>query len=129
MSEFNGNAPGLITLARKMGLTALAALHNRGHLFLVELQEEKHRAIELLIWAMTAFFMAIMFVAVLTATIIWLVPSEYRIYAAGGFCILYLAGAVFALLNLKGLTKACPPPFSDSIAEVRKDREWLESLR
>ncbi len=129
MSEPNGKPPSLIDLGRKAALTGLSALHNRGELFLVELEEEKCRALELLIWAMAACFLGMMFVAVLTATIIWLFPSDLRIYAAGGFCVLYLAGVVLAVLNLKALAKTSPPPFSDSIAEVRKDREWLESLR
>ncbi len=129
MTESDSNTPGLISLVRKATLTALASLQNRGELFVVELQEEKNLAIELLIWALAACFLAMMFAVVLTVTLIWLFPEDLRIYAAGGFCILYLVGAVLALLNLKALMKHSTPPFPDSIAEVKKDREWLESLK
>lgn len=129
MSESDSNPPGLISLLRKAALTGLAALHNRGELFFLELQEEKNRAIESLIWAMAACFMGMMFLVVLTATLVWLFPEDLRIYAAGGFCVLYLAGAILTLLNLKALIKNSLPPFSDTMAEAGKDREWLESLK
>lgn len=129
MNEPDTNPPNLISLIRKAALTGLAALQNRGELFFAELQEEKNRAIESLIWAVAACFLGMMFILVLTATIIWLFPEDLRIYAAGGFCLIYLAGTVLTLLNLKALIKNSLPPFSDSIAEARKDREWLESLK
>jgi uncharacterized membrane protein YqjE len=129
MNEPDTNPPNLISLIRKAALTGVAALQNRGELFIVELQEEKNRAIESLIWTAVAGFLGIMFVLVLTATIIWLFPEDLRIYAAGGFCLIYLVGAVLALLNLKALIKNSLPPFSDSISEISKDREWLESLK
>lgn len=129
MSTSDSNSPGLLDLVRKAALTGLAALQNRGELFVVELQEEKNLAIESLIWALAACFMVMMFVVVLTITIIWLFREDLRIYAAGGFCVLYLAGAILTLLNLKALIKHSVPPFPHSIEEVKKDREWLESLK
>jgi len=129
MNEPESNPPNLIGLLRKAALTGVAALHNRGELFFVELQEEKNRAVESLIWAVAACFLGIIFLLVLTATIIWLFPPDLRVYVAGGFSLLYLLGTVLALLNLKALIKNSSPPFSDSIAEFRKDREWLESLK
>jgi uncharacterized membrane protein YqjE len=129
MIESAASPPGIFTLLRKLGLTGLSALENRSELLLVELQEEKNRTIELLIWAAAVCFLGMMFVVVLTGTIIFLFPAEWRIYAAGGFCLLYLAGTIFTLLNLKALVKSAAVPFADTIAEVKKDRQWLESLK
>jgi uncharacterized membrane protein YqjE len=70
-----------------------------------------------------------MFLVVATGTVIFLFPEGARIYAAMGFCVLYLAGAVLTLLNLKALAKGASTPFADSIAEIKKDAEWLESLK
>lgn len=109
--------------------TLLSALHTRGELFVTELEEEKTRVVELLIWAMAAGFLGMMFLALFTGVIIFLFPHDLRIYAAIGFCVLYLAGAIFALLNLKALIKSGPPPFSDTINELKKDRACLESSR
>jgi uncharacterized membrane protein YqjE len=129
MIETASNPPGISGLLRKLGLTGLAALQNRGELFLAELQDEKNKAIELFIWAAAVCFLGIMFVVVLTGTIIFLFPPDSRIYAAGGFCVLYLLGAVLALLNLKAMVKSAALPFSDTVEEVKKDRAWLESLK
>src|SRR5579883_2985261 len=109
------NPPGIMTLLRRMALTAYGALHNRGELLLVELQEEKNRVIELLIWVGVICFMAFMFMVVLTATIIFLFSPENRVYAAGAFAFLYLVGCILGLLNLKALMKSAALPFSETI--------------
>jgi uncharacterized membrane protein YqjE len=121
--------PGIAALARQMLATALSALHTRGELFITELEEEKTRVVELLIWAMAAGFLGMMFLALLTGVVIFLFPRDLRIYAGAGFCLLYLAGAIVALLNLKALIKTGPPPFNDTINELKKDRACLESSR
>jgi uncharacterized membrane protein YqjE len=121
--------PGFFGLVRKLALTSLSALENRGELFLVELQEEKNKIIEMFIWVAAVCFLGFMFVVVLTATVILLFPPDLRVYVAGGFCLLYLVGAVLSLLNLKALIKSATLPFQETISEVKKDRQWLESLK
>jgi uncharacterized membrane protein YqjE len=129
MTEPGSNPPGLPGLFRKVVLTGVAALRNRGELFLVEFEEEKVRVIELLIWTAIAGFLGMMFLVVLTGTVIFLFPVGWRIYAAMGFCLLYLAAAIFAVLNLRALWRSTPPAFSETLAEVKKDTEWLDSLK
>ena len=128
MTDGEPSPPGLAELARKLVRTGALALANRGRLFQVELQEETNRVVELFIWAVAVCMLGMMFALVLTATVLLLVREGWRIYAAIGFCLLYLAGAVFALLNLKALVKEAPLPFSDTMAETKKDLEWFESL-
>lgn len=123
------NPPGIISLLRKAAMTGFGVLHNRTELFLVELQEEKNRVLELAIWIGLALFLGFMFMVVLTATIIFLFSPERRVYAAGAFAFLYFVGMVLALLNLKALVKRVSLPFSDSIEEFKKDRKWLDSLK
>ena len=132
MSADNGNPPnppGLIHLFRKIGMTGFAALQNRAELVAVELREENLRVVELFIWGLATCFLGMLFLLVVTGTIIFLFPEGARIYAALGFCVLYLAGAVLALLNLKALAKSASTPFSNTIDELKKDSEWLESLK
>lgn len=133
MSADNGNPPnppGLLSLFRKIGITGFSALQNRAELLALELREENLRIVELFIWGLAACFLGLMFLVVGTFTVIFfLCPEGMRIYAALGFSILYLVGAVLALLNLKALAKSASTPFSDSIGEIKKDAEWLESLK
>jgi len=128
-TETDSAATGITALGRQMLGTVLSMLHTRGELFLTELEEEKTRVVELLIWTMAAGFLGMMFLALFTAVVIFIFPEELRIYAVGGFCVLYLAGAVFALLNLKALIKNGPPPFSATVNEIKKDRACIESSR
>jgi uncharacterized membrane protein YqjE len=81
------------------------------------------------IWIALICFAVILFAVVLTATIILLVPDESRVYAAGGFALFYLVVTVLGLLNLKALVKSAALPFTSTIDEVKKDRQWLESLK
>ena len=120
---------GITALGRRMLGTVLSALHTRGELFLVELEEEKTRVVELLIWAMAAGFLGMMFLALFTTVVILLFSPELRLYAAAGFCLLYLAGAIFAFMNLRSLLKNGPQPFSETLNEIKKDRACLESSR
>jgi uncharacterized membrane protein YqjE len=126
MDDNNNHPPTLITLARRVGRTGLGLLQNRGELLLLELQEEKGRAIGLLIAAFGLFFAAMMAVLLITATVIFIVPEAARIYVAGGFALLYVVGAVFAYIAIKSGLKRVP--FGQTLTELRKDRAWLETL-
>lgn len=125
--DSEANPPGLLKQVKAIFATCFSTLETRGELFILEMEEEKTRFIELLIWAMAVGFLSMMFLALLTMGIIILLPNGWRIYAVGGFCLLYLAGAILALLNLKALLKHGPRPFSGSISEMKKDRAWLDS--
>ena len=126
MSENNHPTPELATLTRKIIQTGLGALGNRGELLAVEWQEEKARLVALLLWGLSFLLLGILTIGLLTATVIFLFPPEHRIYVAAGFAVIYLAGAIVALVIVKSLLKQ--EPFGESIAQVRKDRLWVQSL-
>ena len=118
--------PGVVPLLRKIAGTGLGALKNRGELLLLELQEEKERLIVAFVWSAALLFFAFMGLLLLTATIIFLFPEAYRLWAAVGFTVLYLGGAVASVFIIKSVLKHVP--FAESIEQVRKDGEWLETL-
>lgn len=125
--EANGHGPGVGRLVQRLTSSTVGALHNRLELLLVELQEEKGRLIEAVLVGVGLLFAVLLFLVTLTATVIFLFPEEYRIYALGGFTGLYLAGLITGALILKGLFKH--KPFAESIRQVKKDAEWIESLK
>lgn len=127
MTETENGAPSVTRLTRKTLTTALGALENRAELFMVELQEERGRTINLIVLGIGALFLAMMTVLLLTAIVIFLVPDAYRLYAAIGFTVLYLAGTLGAVFGMKSLLKRVP--FSDSLGQVRKDRELLDVFK
>jgi uncharacterized membrane protein YqjE len=120
---------GLLSQIKAMAGTALASVQNRGELFLLELEEEKTNLIELFIWALVSGLMGLMFLGLFTLLVVLLFPDDMRIYAVAGFCALYLAGAVFAGLNLKTLLKRSAPPFAGTINEIKKDRACFDSSK
>jgi len=116
---------GLFGSARNLIDTGLAAVQNRAELLSVEFKEEKDHILEVGFWLTFALFFGIMTVLVLTATVILLFSEEYRIYAAGAFCIVYLAGTIWAILGLRKRLQSRPVPFAATVEELKKDREWL----
>jgi uncharacterized membrane protein YqjE len=126
MSNFERHTPGLFDSGRRFLDDALGAFYNRIELLIVEFGEEKTKLIELLVCAGAAVFFAVMAVIVFTATVILLFPQEWRVYAAGGFCLVYLVGAIWSFLQLNKRLKQNSPPFAETINELKKDREWLQ---
>jgi uncharacterized membrane protein YqjE len=124
MAEIEPHSPGLFGSVRKLLDTGLAALHTRVELFAVELEEEKVHIIEIFLWTTALLFSGMMAVIVLTAIVIMLFREEWRIYIAGAFCLVYLGGAIWCLFGLRARLKR-PMPFSATIEEVKKDRDWL----
>src|SRR2546423_107651 len=125
--QTDGNGPVLGRLVQKLSSTTIGALQNRVELLAVELGEEKGRLLEMVLVGVGLLFLVMMGLVALTATIVFLFPEEYRIYALGAFALLYLAGAVVAFFMLKGVLKQ--PPFAETIRQVKKDAEWIESIK
>ena len=126
MNGVEHHSPGLFDSARRLLDYALGAFYNRVELLAVEFKEEKTNVVELFICVAATLFFAMMTVIVLTATVILLFREEWRIYAAGGFCLIYLIGAIWSFLRLKSRLRQSGLPFSESINELKKDREWLQ---
>src|SRR5262245_50780031 len=101
MIQNQGIRPGLSELMLRMARTGMGVVRNRGELLAVEWQEEQARLRQLFVWTVGWLFFGIMTMVLLTATIIYLSPEEFRVYAMAGFTILYLCGAVAAWLILR----------------------------
>jgi len=112
--------------ARRLASNTVGAVQNRIELFALELREEKNQAVGVLIWVCVTVLCALMALVAFTAMVILFIPEDKRAWAAGGFLILYLGLAVFALLKARGRMSDETPPFSATIEEFRKDQEWLQ---
>jgi uncharacterized membrane protein YqjE len=119
--------PTLGHLARRTLATCLGALENRAELFVVEFEEENGRLLKLVILGVGGVFLGMMTVLLVTALVIFLVPDQYRLWAAVAFAGLYFAGAVGAGLAVKGLLKQAP--FAESLNQIKKDAELLDAFK
>jgi len=125
--EENGHRPGLATLGRRLAQTAMGAVRNRAELIALEWQEEKAHLSELIFATALLCCFGVMVLLLLTATIILIFPDNLRVYAALGFTLLYLAGAVACGLKVRSMIKH--QPFVESLAQLEKDRTWLGSSK
>jgi len=119
--------PGLIASLRRMAEALLSVLRNRIDLFGVELQEEKARLVSALIWTAAAIFFGLLAIIFITATVVYLCPEKARPYVLIGFSLVYLLLFVNAASCLRRILKEGPPPFSESVSELKKDLAWMRS--
>jgi len=119
---------GLLASLQRLADTGLSAAKNRLELLAVEIREERARFLEIVSWAVLALFMGMMAIIVFTATVILLCAPETRLYVALGFTVLYVSSAIWAGLGLRGRLRKRALPFAETISQLHKDRQWLDSL-
>jgi len=125
MSDGDPKPDGWTETLRRSGDSLLGLVQSRLELFTVELQEEKLRAINLLIWLTIALALGVagLLVAVgALALFLW--------HAAGylgliGLAVLTLACAAGLLWWLRQKLETGLTPFNTTVTEFKKDREWL----
>lgn len=127
MAEGDQPERGLFSSLARIFDTVLATVQNRLELFSIELQEEKWRFVEVLVWTAAAVFLAILAVTVFTLFVVclcgWLFGEIAQLCCLGGFTLLYGAAAYGAVRALRHRLTGGPMPFADTIAELKKDRE------
>ena len=127
MGDADQSSPGLFGSLRRLLDTGLSAVQNRVELFAVELREEKCRLIEILIWASAAIFLGMMALTFITFTIVIFFWEDARIAALVGVSLFYVATASGAFWGLRSRLTKGPMPFAGSVAEIKKDKEWVHS--
>ena len=125
MAEFEPSGPGILSTLRRLCATALAVVQNRVELFAVEVQEQKVRLVKILLLTAAAVFLANTALLVMTVTIVVLAGDEVRKPMLIGISAFYVVAAGVAFLLLRRELRSAPPPFEDSVGELKKDVEWL----
>jgi uncharacterized membrane protein YqjE len=125
MAEQPESEGGLFDTCRRLLDSALALAHNRLEVFSVELQEEKVRLLGLLFRAAMVAVLGFMTLIAGTAlVVVWFWDTS----PVAVLAILTLAYGLTAAgigYGLKQRLHRGPPPFADTLAEFKKDREWL----
>jgi uncharacterized membrane protein YqjE len=129
MSSHEPRPPGILQSLRRLCDNALALVQNRAELFAVELQEQKEHLGRALLIAAAALLLANSALLVITATIVVLVSENARGPVLIVLSLLYILAVVAAFLLLRSELRSTPPPFSGTVSELRKDREWLTSRK
>jgi uncharacterized membrane protein YqjE len=114
--------PGLFDSARRLLASVLATAHTRIELVAVEVEEQAHRAAELLLWSLVALAAAafgILMLGLLAILVFW----EQRVLAAAGVTAVYLLLAGTALAVIRAKARSRPRLLEQSLAELAKDRD------
>lgn len=116
---------GIFESARQLGRTGVAVLQNRLELFAVELEEQKVRLVRVLMLAGAAIFLGNTALLAVSATIVVAAGKEARLVVLIGLSVVYAGAALWAVLALRKELRSAPPPFEESVTELKKDSEWL----
>jgi uncharacterized membrane protein YqjE len=112
---------------RRTVATVLRILQNRVELLGLELEEEGRWAVSAMVWTACAVFFAVLAILLGTITVVMLVPESWRGWFLGGFAVLYAFLAFSAVSGVKKHFRSRRPPLADSVNELRKDLEWIQS--
>jgi len=125
MEQSRETEGGLFASLRRLLNSALALVENRFQVFTVELQEEKIRALDLLLRA--AVLVGLGFMTLIAATalvVVWLWDTS-PVAVLSIVTLVYGLAAAGIGYSLRQRLQRGPPPFAGTLAELKKVREWL----
>lgn len=102
-------------------------LEKRFELAATEFQEQRHRLVRQLVWLAAIAVLGLMALFTGTCLVIALTwDTAARSWVIAALALAYAAGAGWCLFTLRRIMAQSPPPFSATIEEFRKDREWFQ---
>lgn len=116
---------GILESLRRLGRSGVAALQNRLELFAVELEEQKVRVVRVLVLAGAAVFLGNTALLAVSAAIVMLAGDQARLTVLISLSVIYILAALGAFLALRKELRSAPPPFKDTVTELKKDTDWL----
>lgn len=118
---------GLQASLRQLVSTLLELAQVRLELLGTEVEAQKLRIASGLLWAALAVALFVLALMLFAGCVLLLFGEAYRLQAAAGMLLLYLAGGVFAWRHAIARLKTPPGLFSLSVAELARDRSRLDA--
>lgn len=116
---------GLAGSIRRLLATLTELASTRLELLANELYEERLRLERMLLYFFVALFCIGLGVLLLTLLVVALLWDQHRLLALGGLGTLFLGAGLLVAVRLYRLSQARTGLFSQSLAELGKDRERL----
>ena len=125
MQENPPPATGVLGSLRTLGAGLAAGLHERVALLALELQEEKYRLIQTLVWIGAVQFTAAMALIFASLTLVLLFWENGRLAVVGGLAVLY--GLTFAVLvaAFRRYLARQPRPLAATLEELQEDETCI----
>ena len=119
--------PGVLASLRGLGASAVAIARTRLQLLGNELEEQGIRGLQMLVLGAIAFFCAAIGILLVTAWVVIAFWEQHRLLTVGLAALVYFVGCAGALIALKARAASRPKLFAASLAELRRDRDFLQS--
>lgn len=120
---------GLFAAVRQLLATGVDTLRTRLELLSTEVEQEKLRLFDAVLWAGLALLlmgMGLLFLCGLVVVLLW---EQHRLLALGGLAALFLGGGVWVLQQARARLRAPGGLFATSVAELERDRTELSRER
>jgi uncharacterized membrane protein YqjE len=127
METTSSGSPSLISSITNLCASVVAGVEDRLKLLALELHEEKIRLIQIIVWTSAAVFAAMMALAFVSLTVVFMFWGNARLLVLGGFALFYTGAAVAIALSFKRYLARQPKPFNDTIEELKEDRECIQA--
>ncbi len=121
-----GPVSGLFKSLANLVATVIAIAQTRVELLTTELQEEIHRAAEIMVWTLVALLAAAMGLFVTALVIVFVFWDTHRLLASVLVASSFFALAVAALVVLRLKVRNRPRLLEGTLAELAKDRDQLK---
>ena len=96
-------------------------------LLAVELEEEKFRLIQTLVWISAAMFTGVMALTLASLTLVYLFWDSARIAVLAALAGFYALLFIFVMAWLRRTVARQPRPFAATLSEIEEDRRCIHS--
>lgn len=117
--------PGFFDSFRALGDGLIASVKDRIELVSLELQEEKIRLIQIIIWITALLFSCAMAFTFVSVTFVYLFWESARLTVLGGLAFFYTSAAVVIGIAFRRYLARLPRPFASTIDELKEDRACI----
>lgn len=120
---------GLFASVRQLLATGVETLRVRLELLSTEVEQEKLRLFDAVLWAGLALLllgMGLLFLCGLVVVLLW---EQHRLLALGGLAVLFLGIGFWVLQQARARLHAPGGLFATSVAELERDRTELSRER
>ena len=120
---------GLFASVRQLLSTAVETLRVRLELLSTELEQEKLRLFDAVLWAGLALLLLGMGLLLLCGLVVVVLWEQHRLLALGALAVLCLGSGVWLLRMARARLQAPGGLFATSVAELSRDQAALHRVR